>query len=300
VNARRSTNAVAAVAVFIALLTTAGVGVIAGPERYTVTGMVLEVHPSRERFVVSHESISGAMEAMTMAFEVRDAKELDGVSPGARVTFTLVLDKDAAYAEQVRILRYQSAEQDPLTARRLRLLTEIVDGHANPHAVPLGGTVPDFSLIDQERRPIALSQFRGRVVAINFIYTSCALPQFCFRIANQFGVLQRRFQSALGHDLVLLTVTFDPARDRPDVLAAYAHERLKAGAEGWHFLTGETENVRQVCEMFGVESFHDEGLMNHNSHTVVIDRQGALVANIEGNEFTSRQLGDLVDTVLRR
>lgn len=269
-------------------------------ERYTVTGMVLEVHPSRARFVVSHEKIAGAMDAMTMPFEVRDPKELDGVTPGTRVTFTLVVESDSARAEQVRILRYASAEQDPLTARRLRQLTELVEGRANPHAVSIGGPVPDFTLIDQRRRPVTLSQFRGRVVAVNFIYTSCALPQFCFRIANQFGVLQRRFQSALARDLVLLTITFDPARDRPEELAAYARERLKADAEGWHFLTGKSEDVRRVCDLFGVEFFQDEGLMNHSSHTAVIDRQGTLVANIEGNEFTSQQLGDLIDTVLRR
>jgi protein SCO1 len=56
--------------------------------------------------------------------------------------------------------------------------------------------------------------------------------------------------------------------------------------------------VRRVCEMFGVEFFQDEGLMNHSSRTAVIDRRGTLMANIEGNEFTSKQLGDLVETVL--
>jgi hypothetical protein len=40
--------------------------------------------------------------------------------------------------------------------------------------------------------------------------------------------------------------------------------------------------------------------MNHSSRTAIIDRQGALVANIEGNTFTAQQLGDLVASVLRR
>ncbi len=301
---RRLTNAFARVAATgvasIVLIVTAAVLATAGPARYTVTGMVIEVRPSRTQFVVSHESVAGAMDAMTMTFDVRDAKELDGVTPGARVTFTLVVDSDSAHAEHVQVLRYESAEQDPLTARRLRLLNEIVEGRANPRAVAIGGAIPDFTLIDQASHSVTLSQFRGRVVAVNFIYTSCALPQFCFRIASQFGVLQRRFHRELAHDLVLLTITFDPARDRPEVLAAYARDRLKADPEGWHFLTGETDDVRRVCELFGVESFPDEGLMNHSSHTAVIDRRGTLVANIEGNEFTSRQLVDLVDSVLRR
>jgi hypothetical protein len=44
----------------------------------------------------------------------------------------------------------------------------------------------------------------------------------------------------------------------------------------------------------------DEGLMIHALHTVVIDRQGKLVANLEGNEFTADQLGDLIQTVVQR
>jgi protein SCO1 len=52
--------------------------------------------------------------------------------------------------------------------------------------------------------------------------------------------------------------------------------------------------------MFGVDAFQDEGLMNHSLHTAVIDRSGKLVANIEGNQFTAEQLGDLVETAIDR
>ena len=135
--------------------------------------------------------------------------------------------------------------------------------------------------------------------AINFVYTNCALPQFCFRIANHFGVLQRRFKDRLAKDLVLLTVTFDPARDGPDAMAKYA-KSLNADPQAWRFLTGAVDDVRRVCDLFGVDFFPDEGLMNHSSHTAVIDRHGTLVANLEGNQFTAAQLGDLVDTVLER
>jgi len=49
-----------------------------------------------------------------------------------------------------------------------------------------------------------------------------------------------------------------------------------------------------------VDFFPDEGLMNHSIRTAVIDRQGTLVANIEGNQYSAAQLGDLVETTLRR
>lgn len=166
-------------------------------------------------------------------------------------------------------------------------------------ALDIGQAVPDFALTDQNRRRVSLSQFAGKVVAVNFIYTSCGLPNFCFRNSNTFGVLQKRFKQQMGRELVLLTVSFDPQRDQPDVLARYART-WKADPETWYFLTGPVPEVQRVTNLFGIDYFPDEGLMNHSLHTAIIDRRRRLVANIEGNQFTADQLADLVQTTLTR
>ncbi len=267
-------------------------------QQYQVKGIVVSVDRPRNTFMVSHESISGFMPAMTMPFEVRQAKELDGLVAGAAVEFTLLVDKKTAYAERLRIVQYRGMEADPLTASRLKQLNRIVGGASADRALAIGDLVPDFTLTDQKGRQVALEGLRGKVIAINFIYTRCALPTFCLRIANNFAVLQKRFKERLGRDLVLLTVTFDPVHDTPDVLAQYA-EGLKADSENWRFLTGAVADVKRVCRLFGVDAFPDEGLMNHSLHTALIDRQGKLVANIEGNQFTAVQLGDLTAMALR-
>jgi protein SCO1 len=264
---------------------------------YAVKGMVLDVDPARRTFVVSHEKIIGLMDAMAMPFEVRDVKELQGLVPGAIVEFTLTIGDTAGYATQIKVRRYESVEQDPVTARRLGLLKRIAGGASKP--LGIGSRVPDFTLTDQTGRPVSFAALAGKVVALNFIYTRCALPQFCLRVTNNFGVLQTRFERQLGRDLVLLTVTFDPERDTPDVLATYA-QRWNADPKTWHFLTGGADAVRHVCAMFGVEAFPDEGLMNHSLQTAIVDRSGVIVASIEGNQYTPEQLGDLVQTALRK
>jgi protein SCO1/2 len=193
------------------------------------------------------------------------------------------------------VRRYQSVEQDPRTARRLAVMRQMAGLASKP--LEVGAQVPDFSLIDQAKQRVTLSSLAGKVVAINFIYTRCALPQFCLRVSNNFGVLQKRFQKELGRDLVLLTITFDPERDTPDVLATYAAQ-WKADPKTWHFLTGPINDVRKVCALFGVEYFPDEGLMNHSLRTALVDRQGRIIASIEGNAYTPEQLGDLVFTAV--
>jgi protein SCO1/2 len=257
--------------------------------------MVLEVRSVDRVFVVSHERIAGLMDAMTMPFDVRDAGDLAPLAPGAIVDFTLVLADQGAYATSIRVRRYAPTEQDPQIARRLALLRRAAGTAVTPLAV--GQVVPDFVLVDHAGQPFRLASLAGKVVALNFVYTRCALPQFCLRIANNFGVLQKRFRNELGRDLELVTVTFDPERDTPEVLATYAAQ-WQADGKVWRFLTGPVRDVRRVCGLFGVEAFADEGLMDHSLHTVVIGRDGRLVANIEGNQYTSEQLGDLVHATI--
>ncbi len=267
-------------------------------QRYSVRGLVLKLDASHKTMVVSTDAIPGYMEAMTMPYLVRDPKQLDGLKPGTLIDFTLVVEKDSSYAEDIRVHSYQGLEPDPLAARRLKLLNQV----ANPltvKPVAIGDTIPDFTLTDQNRQPVTFSKFAGKVVALNFVYTRCALPNFCYRSSNNFGILQKRFHDRLGRDLVLLTVTFDPAHDQPEVLAKYAGT-WRADANTWHFLTGPAENVRRVCDLFGEDFFQDEGLMNHSLHTAIINQKGKLVANLEGNEFSAAQLGDLVDTILTK
>jgi protein SCO1/2 len=161
----------------------------------------------------------------------------------------------------------------------------------------IGQRVPDFVLTDQTKRSVHLSQFAGRVVALNFIYTRCVLPEYCFRSSNNFGMLQKRFAGRLGRDLVLLSVTFDPVHDQPDILQNYGRT-WNSDPQKWHFLTGPAADVQTLCNLFGVNFVPDEGLYIHSLHTALIGRHGKLVANLEGNEFTAQQLGDLVKATL--
>jgi len=161
----------------------------------------------------------------------------------------------------------------------------------------VGEPVPDFSLTDQNRQRVSLSQFRGKTVAVTFIYTRCPRPEYCVRLSNNFGLLQRRFKSQMGRDLVLLTIVIDPAHDQPEALTKYART-WKADANTWRFLTGPLTDIQQLCHRFDMAFYPDEALLVHSFHTVVIDRQGRLAANLEGNDFTAQELGDLVQTVM--
>jgi protein SCO1 len=269
-------------------------------QRYSATGLVLKVDPSHLNFVVSCASIPGYMDAMVMPISVRASKVLQALAPGAMVDFTLVVTDNSSYAENIRVRKFESLAPDPWQARQLGLLQTLIS-HSPPVAplLTIGQQVPDFKLIDQEHRPVSLAQFAGKVVAMNFVYTRCVLPDFCYRLSNNFGRLQKRFATQMGRNLVLLTVTFDPVHDQPQILADYART-WKADPKAWRFLTGPPAEVQKVCSAFGVNAWQDEGLLTHTLHTIIIDRRGRLAINLEGNQFTAEQLGDLVQTILQR
>jgi protein SCO1 len=149
----------------------------------------------------------------------------------------------------------------------------------------VGASVPDFS-----------QQFRGKVVAITFVYTRCPLPDYCLRLTNNFGKLQKRFQERMNKVLVLLSISFDPDHGTPEVLMKYAAS-TNSVAEGWHFLTGPNAAIREICNEFGMDFWSDEGLFTHSLHTVLIDRDGKLIVNVEGNQFSASQVGDLIESM---
>lgn len=266
--------------------------------RYNGSGLAISVDRAKQTVVISHESIPGYMDAMVMGFHVKDTASLKGVTPGDKVAFTLVVDKDSSWLEGLRVVEFRSNERDPEQARRLSVIESII-GKSQEHMLAVGQAVPDFTLVGIGNQPTRLSQFAGKVVAMNFVYTRCPLPDYCFRLSNNLAQLQKRFADRLGKDLVLVTITFDPVRDTPEVMAKYAHI-WNADTRSWHFLTGPLADVKRVCGMFGVAAWQDEGVLTHSLHTVVIDRRGKLAANIEGNTYTVKQLGDLVEEVMKR
>jgi protein SCO1 len=295
-NVRKAGAQTAALLLAVAFVGSAGAR---EAERHPVLGLILDVDRPHHTIVVSHQEIPGVMEAMVMPFVVREPKELDGLEANVLVDFVVAVEKDALYAENVRRHEFTSADPQPQNAARMKLLESLTSTGPTVQGLEIGDPVPDFKLIDQKSQPVVFSQLSGKVVALSFMYTKCRLANYCFRLSNNLGVVQRRFHERLGKDLVLLTITFDPANDEPEGLAKYA-ATWKADPRTWHFLTGAVPEVRRVCHMFGMNFWPDMGMITHTLRTVVVDREGRVAANLEGNEFTPQQLGDLVESVMNR
>ena len=293
---RRGMEKRAALIVLSVLLTSAQ---IRAAEEYPARGIVVEATAAHHSLVVSCDAIPGYMDAMEMSFSVRDPKVLVPLKPGMAVNFTIVARGKVLYAENIQPATTSNFESEPMEAGTLTALNSVLDPSANKRVVTIGEQVPDFELTDQAKQQIRLSQFRGKVVALTFGYSRCPNPNYCYRLSNNLAQVAKRLHDKTGRDLVLLTIAIDPEHDQGAVLTEYANT-WKADPEIWHFLTGTVAQVKQVAEMFGMNFWSSEGLLTHTLHTVIIDREGRLAVNLEGNQFTSRQLSDLVEASINR
>jgi protein SCO1/2 len=171
---------------------------------------------------------------------------------------------------------------------------------------------PDFQLQDQFDRPIRLSDQRGKVVVLTFLYTNCpdACPIITERLHQAYG--------QLGVDstkVSVLAVTVDPAHDTIPQVRTYSTS--KDMMDKWHFLVGSSATLGPVWRAYGIEAVNLDdqaaqdraaaastssptptalpraGLVDHSSPLFIIDRSGKARALLDVN-FAP---GDLVQDV---
>ncbi|MBI3210632.1 MAG: SCO family protein [Candidatus Solibacter usitatus] len=139
------------------------------------------------------------------------------------------------------------------------------------------GTVPGFQLTSHKNASFdSALELKGRVWVANFIFTNCTGP--CPRMSSQMRQVQDAAKDLTG--LRLVSITVDPVRDTPQVLAEYA-KRQHAG-DRWLFLTGEQADLHHLKRNVFLLGNVD-GQLNHSTRFVLVDRQ----ARIRGYYDTS-------------
>jgi protein SCO1/2 len=173
-----------------------------------------------------------------------------------------------------------------------------LDLHAHvpgaPREVPPASATPNikapaFVLLNQEGNRFDSTTLRGKVVVLNFIFTTCT--DVCPLFTANFAQLQRTLKNEHAGNVFLVSITTDPEVDSPKVLKSYA-QRYGADFQNWAFLTGSESQLKQVWKGFDVRVIKKgRGLVQHTSLTTVIDRQGTRRFNFFGEKW---QLKDLL------
>jgi protein SCO1/2 len=204
---------------------------------------------------------------MTMSFDVADAALLAGLAPGQYVEFRI-----ARAGDRFEIVALEAPGAGEANAAG-------ASGGGDPLA-GAGETAPEFALVDQDGGPVSLAALRGKVVLLDFIYTSCPGP--CPILTGLHAKVREGLSAADRARVQLVSITLDPARDTPAVLREYASAR-RIDTAGWSFATGAPAQVDAVARAYGVGSVRaPSGEIEHTVATFLIDRDGRIAKRYLG------------------
>ena len=262
-------------AILAAVLLSAAAACSDGPasNRYPASGIVREVLIEDHQVVIEHDEIEGLMPAMTMSFDVVDHALLEKLAAGQSIDFTV-----------------------EATGKSYRVVEATVKGEAGSAGssgsfsdlAAARDPAPDFELVDQNGAKLALADLRGKLVLLDFIFTSCPGP--CPMLTSSHVTLQRLLPPELRARTRFVSISLDPVRDTPMALRAYALER-GADLTGWSFLTGDPEAVALVLKGYGVGSMRrPDGQIDHLVATFLIDAEGRIAQRFIGLEHEPEEL----------
>jgi protein SCO1 len=259
----------------------------ANAKRYALRGKVVSVDKAKKKAKIEHEEIPGFMERMTMDFPIREDWVWDDLNPGAEVFAELVVDETAVepyWLEKIAISAAPNPNQPapPVDERFAQI----------------GKETPDFALTNQDGKRFSLNDYRGKALAVTFIYAQCPLPDYCIKMSANFSDLNNQIVNTELRDKIrLLSISFDPARDTPEKLRRYGLGYLGKGAKPdftvWQLAVGSDKEVRAVADFFGLRyevDQNDKTQFVHSLRTAVIAPDGKVAKIFSGGDWTTNDL----------
>lgn len=165
-----------------------------------------------------------------------------------------------------------------------------IEQHLNEQ-VPL-----DLQFKDEDGNTVKLGDYfkKGRPVILTLVYYQC--PMLCSEVLSGLGSAMQVMKFTAGNEYEVVTVSIDP-RDTPEVAkgkqASYLKEYNRPGAEnGWHFLTGEPENVAKLAKSVGWKYRWDPKVNQfiHAAGIMIVTPQGRLAQYYYGIEYAPKDL----------
>jgi protein SCO1/2 len=260
---------------------------------FALKGEVVEIDSAKGRLMVAHEEIPNYMAAMTMPFKIKNRALFRNVQIGDTIQGTLAVSRTESWLETFTVVG-KGEPPDP----------QLVAGAITARMLKPGDHLPNDVYVKQDGKKTRFSDYRGKAVALTFIYSRCPLPDYCILMSNNFRKLQKILasESALSGKWHLITISIDPKFDTPHVLRDYG-KSYNADFATWDFLTDPDTSGRTIMKLadgLGLTYEDDEGgLIAHNLRTVVLDGEGTITKVFHGNEWKPEDVASELRTAIR-
>jgi len=156
----------------------------------------------------------------------------------------------------------------------------------------------DLVFRDENGQPVKLGQYFGtKPVVLALVYYDC--PMLCTQVLNGMVTSFRVLPFEIGKEFDVVTISFDPretaqlAAAKKKIYVGYLPDRFQTNAgNGWHFLTGDAESIRQITDAVGFRYHYDEATKQfaHASGIMVATPHGKLSRYFYGIDYPARDL----------
>jgi protein SCO1 len=257
---------------------------------YQLRGIVVSSDAAKGEVTIDTEAIPGLMGAMTMPYKLAQPGIASELHAGDHITARLRISDSASVLDQIDVTAQAKPDYKP----------------SKFYNVPEAGqTVPNFRFLNQSGKTIAIDEFRGKVLLVTFIYTRCPLPDYCIRMSRNFAAVQHQLAAdpQLYGKTHLLSVSFDPTYDTPQVLrtygTAYTGEHGSQAFSHWDFAVPASSELDTVNQFFDVGlSPGSNNTLTHSLSTAIITPSGKIFRWYPSNDWTPSAVVDGVKQAL--
>ena len=163
-------------------------------------------------------------------------------------------------------------------------------------------TQKNYKLLNQDSTAVTFpSIIKNKITVMGFIYTDC--PDICPLTTHNMQLVEEELDKEGITDINYVLLSFDPNRDRPDVLKKFGDIR-DIDFSKWNLLTGESDVVSELLKRFEIttiftdSTYSDDGELSysimHTDRIALIDQDTNLRKYYRGSKVN---ISELVDDV---
>lgn len=252
---------------------------------YSLTGEVLAKSEVTHQVMIRQAAIPGYMPAADAVYTLKPSPIFDQLKPGDQLKADVIVPADGSYNHLTSIV-VTSSPSKPVTMAELP-----------PHPLLVGEQVPAIPMTNQDDKPTALTDYRGKAVLITFVDSQCT--DDCPIITRMFAHIDKIVSKdpaayAKSH---LITISIDPAHDTPAVLRRYGLKYLNGNAKGfehWEFVHMTPEHLKRLATDFNVSYEPVKGDIEHTMDITLIGPDNRVVRSWSGDDWNAEKIAAFV------
>ena len=255
---------------------------------YPVKGTIYEVKLDSLIITIAHDTIPDLMMPMVMPFNLKNSKDVVGLSIGDSVHFDFIWADTVTYAKNFRIVGKGTLPEDD-------------DGFFDDEysMKRIGQLLDNVTLLDLDSSRVQLSDSDGKYRFLSYIFTRCPMPNMCPAVVIKNDYFVKLFKDRENIEFIM--VSFDYIYDTPSVLKEFYGSTVM-GHNNWQVWSsiGRIDDVYRLVKQSGGDFWGiEEGRIGHSLSSVLIGPDRGLLGSWPGDDWKAGDVKNAIELLMK-